>query len=209
MGLDGTEEDEGSLRSCVSREYCGEEVSAGPARIEAQCEAAPGLAAHARKPSQKKTCQSEDWKHTGRPKGDVWREFSPLVRNKTTVTCRHCGEAVSARAARVSAHLARCRPDTAHSHTPDWRIRLLEFVIQSLEELLNSQSYQTLNGEMKQRVRHLYFITELGHRGNKTQIARLLEEHQVVLVRFNNVLMYINDPLVFSGGYQQWICIVE
>ena len=44
----------------------------------------------------------------GRPKGGAWSEFSSLEENKTTVQCKHCGEEVSARIARMNVHLEKC-----------------------------------------------------------------------------------------------------
>ena len=44
----------------------------------------------------------------GRPKGGAWNEFSSLQDNKTNVRCRHCGEEVSARLARLNVHLEKC-----------------------------------------------------------------------------------------------------
>ena len=183
--------------------YCGEEVSPRAARIEAhlaRCGAAPSLQLGARhNPSPVKTSDQAEVKVSGRPKGDVWREFTPAVRHKTTVTCLHCGEEVSARAARVSAHIARCQPERGdssynqgreenlHKHkASDPLSRLLEFVIRSVEDLLNCQSFLMCNGEVKQRLKHLFFITELGQRGHKKHIAGLLKEHEAVLEDINN-----------------------
>lgn len=183
--------------------YCGEEVSPRAARIEAhlaRCPQAPSLQLGARnKPSPVQTSDEAEVKVSGRPKGGAWREFTPAVSHKTTVTCLHCGEEVSARAARVSAHIARCQPersDPPYNHGREENIhkhksydplsRLLEFVIRSVEDLLNCQSFLMLDGEIKQRLRHLFFITELGHRGNKKHIAGLLEEHEAVLEDINN-----------------------
>ena len=44
----------------------------------------------------------------GRPKGGAWSEFSSIEENKTTVQCKHCGEEVSARIARINVHLEKC-----------------------------------------------------------------------------------------------------
>ena len=176
--------------------YCGEEVSPRAARIEAhlaRCQAAPSIEHGARpKSSPVKTKDENEVKLSGRPKGGVWRHFTPAVSSKTTVTCLHCGEEVSARAGRVSAHIARCQPEQGHaSHlgreedrSREPLLRLLEFVIRSLEDLINCRTYQILDGEMKQRLRHLFLITKLGHRGNKKQIANLLDEHEAALVRY-------------------------
>ena len=171
--------------------YCGEEVSPRAARIEAhlvRCQAAPDLEL---KSSPAKKRDEAEVKRSGRPKRDVWRHFTPADSSKTTVTCLHCGEEVSARASRVSAHIARCQPDASplgreENKSRDQISRLLEFVINSLEDILNCRTYQTLNGEIKQRLRHLFFITDLGHRGNKNQIASLLDEHEAALENINN-----------------------
>ena len=185
--------------------YCGEEVSPRAARIEAhlaKCQVAPSIELGARQNSSPvKTKDENEVKLSGRPKGDVWRHFTPAVSSKTTVTCLHCGEEVSARAGRVSAHIARCQPELGHeSHlgreedrSRDALLRLLEFVIRSLEDLLNCRTYQTLNGEMKQRLRHLFFITKLGHRGNKKQIAYLIDEHEAALVRYCKLRVDIDN----------------
>ena len=202
--------------------YCGEEVSPRAARIEAhlaKCQVAPSIELVARqKSSPVKTEDENEVKLSGRPKGDVWRHFTPAVSSKTTVTCLHCGEEVSARAGRVSAHIARCQPELGHeSHlgreedrSRDALLRLLEFVIRSLEDLLNCRTYQTLNGEMKQRLRHLFFITKLGHRGNKKQIAYLIDEHEAALVRYCKLRVDIDKIIIsFLGIHKQWFCTLD
>ena len=202
--------------------YCGEEVSPRAARIEAhlaKCQVAPSIELVARqKSSPVKTEDENEVKLSGRPKGDVWRHFTPAVSSKTTVTCLHCGEEVSARAGRVSVHIARCQPEQGHEahlgreedRSRDALLRLLEFVIRSLEDLLNCRTYQTLNGEMKQRLRHLFFITKLGHRGNKKQIAYLIDEHEAALVRYCKLRVDIDKIIIsFLGIHKQWFCTLD